>query len=113
MVLAHSDRTAYSKDFDAITPAEIAATIRIPTFVSCGTKDFNTPCGDGTRGSGVVALAKAFPAGVAQLVTIPNMVHVLRDVGAATVPEVADQINSPLSTTFADGFTAFLRGWKR
>ncbi|MEO7234344.1 MAG: alpha/beta fold hydrolase [Lapillicoccus sp.] len=113
MVLAHSDRTAYSKDFDAITPAVIAATIRIPTFVSCGTKDFNTPCGDGTRGSGVVALAEAFPPGVAQLVTIPNMVHVLRDVGVATVPEVADQISSPLSTTFADGFTAFLRGWKR
>ena len=113
MVLAHADRTAYGKDLDAISLESIAATIRIPTFVSCGSKDFNTPCGDGTRGSGVVALAAEFTPGVAQLVKIPNMVHVLRDVGAATAPDVPGQIAYPFSTTFSDAFTAFLHGWAR
>ena len=68
MVLTHSYRTRYGKEFDALYPSALAAPVRIPTLITCGTKDFNTPCvPGGGPGSGVSALAASFAPGVAEL----------------------------------------------
>lgn len=107
MVLTHAMRTRYGKDFDVIDPATIAPTVRIPTLVTCGTKDFNTPCGDGTHASGVIALANAFQPGVARFVVLPDTVHILRDVGDANPTALADQITYPFSALLAAEFSAF------
>jgi pimeloyl-ACP methyl ester carboxylesterase len=108
MVVSHSYRTRYGKEFDAIDPADIAPSVAISTLVTCGTKDFNTPCGDGSRGSGVIALAEAFRPGVARFVEIPDMVHILRDVGGNDVPNIADQIGYPFSAVLEAEFSAFV-----
>ena len=107
-VVSHAYRTGYGKQFDEINPAEIAPSITVPVLITCGTKDFNTPCGDGTAGSGVVALADAFAPGVARFVELPNMVHIMRDVGTNDVPNLADQIKYPFSETLASELTAFV-----
>ncbi|SDZ24237.1 alpha/beta hydrolase family protein [Herbiconiux ginsengi] len=98
MVITHAYRTAYGKGYDAVDPGELSPQVTVPTLITCGTKDFNTPCGDGASGSGVLAVADAFPPGVAQSVQLPDMVHILRDVGSADVPAPADQIAYPFST---------------
>ena len=108
MVVSHAYRTAYGKDFDAIVPWELAPQITVPTLVTCGTADFNTPCGDGTPGSGVLDLAANFAPGVAELHTIPNMVHILRDTGGADVPAIPDQLNYPFSEELAGHLGSFV-----
>lgn len=108
MVISHAYRTLYGKQFDEIDPAAIAPSITIPVLITCGTKDFNTPCGDGTAGSGVVSLANAFAPGVARFVELPNTVHIMRDVGSADVPGLADQIQYPYSVLLETEFTAFV-----
>lgn len=108
MVISHAYRTLYGTQFDEIDPAAIAPSITIPVLITCGTKDFNTPCGDGTAGSGVVSLANAFAPGVARFVELPNTVHIMRDVGSADVPGLADQIQYPYSVLLETEFTAFV-----
>jgi pimeloyl-ACP methyl ester carboxylesterase len=109
MVLTHSFRTRYGKEFDEIDGPDLVPSISIPTLVTCGTKDFNTPCvPGGPDGSGVSALAASFTPGVAQFVTAPNMVHILRDVGADDPPSLADQAQHPFSEVFANAFDAFV-----
>ena len=108
MVVSHAYRTLYGEQFDEIDPAAIAPSITIPVLVTCGTKDFNTPCGDGAAGSGVIPLANAFAPGVARFVELANVVHIMRDVGSADVPGLADQIQYPLSAQLETEFTAFV-----
>ncbi|WP_460773341.1 alpha/beta fold hydrolase [Microbacterium sp. GXF7504] len=108
MVITHAYRTLYGKGYDAVDPADLVPAIGIPTLITCGTKDFNTPCGDGTPGSGVIALSQAFTPGVARFVTLPDTVHILRDVGDADVPNIADQLAYPYSAVFAAEFSAFV-----
>jgi pimeloyl-ACP methyl ester carboxylesterase len=107
MVVSHAYRTAYGKQFDTIVPYELVSQIAVPTLITCGTKDFNVPCGDGSPGSGVVNMAANFAPGVAQFEVIPNMVHILRDVGDADVPNIADQVNYPFSDVLRARISAF------
>jgi uncharacterized protein len=111
MVVTHAYRTLYGQQYDAINPYLLPPAVSVPTLVTCGTKDFNTPCGDGSPNSGVLAVAGGFAPGVAHVVQIPDMVHILRDVGSADVLQPADQIAYPFSTVlestigdFVDGF---------
>ncbi|WZH37370.1 MAG: hypothetical protein PIR02_01610 [Microbacterium enclense] len=110
MVVTHAYRTLYGKGYDALDPADVAPSVTIPTLITCGTKDFNTPCGDGSAGSGVVALADSFSPGVARFVELPNMVHILRDVGDADVPNLADQLAYPFSSALSAEFGTFVAG---
>lgn len=112
MVISHSYRTLSGQQFDTMNPAAIAPEITVPVFITCGTKDFNTPCGDGTAGSGVVALTNAFAPGIAHFVELENVVHILRDVGTADVPNLADQVEHPFSEQLANEFTAFIEQFK-
>lgn len=108
MVISHAYRTPYGKQFDEIDPAALAPSIEVPTLVTCGTKDTNTPCGDGSAGSGVASLAGTFAPGVARFVELPDVVHILRDVGADDVPNLADQVAYPLSAQLALELAAFV-----
>lgn len=108
MVITHAYRTLYGQGYDAIDPAALAPSITVPVLITCGTKDFNTPCGDGSPGSGVIALPAAFERGVAHFVELPNVVHILRNVGNAEVPNLADQIKYPFSTRLATEFSTFV-----
>jgi len=107
MVISHSYRTLFGKQFDEIEPALLAPSISIPVLITCGTKDFNTPCDDGD-GSGVATLAASFAPGVARFVELQNVVHILRDVGDNDVPSLADQITYPFSAALEAEFTAFV-----
>lgn len=107
MVISHAYRTLYGKQFDEIEPAVLAPSIAIPVLITCGTKDFNTPCDDGA-GSGVAPLAATFAPGVARFVELQNVVHILRDVGDNDVPSLADQITYPFSAALAAEFSAFV-----
>jgi hypothetical protein len=109
MVLTHSYRTAYGKGFDAIFPPALAATVNISTLITCGTKDFNTPCTPGgPPGAGVAALAASFAPGVAHFVVLPDTVHILRDVGDDNPTSLADQATYPFSEVLASEFDAFV-----
>lgn len=107
MVVSHAYRTRYGKEFDQIQASSIVPTLAIPTLLTCGSKDFNTPCGDGTPDSGVAALAPLFRPGVVTFTEIPNMVHILRDVGNDD-PSLPDSLNYPFSTALADTFGDYL-----
>ena len=107
MVISHAYRTLYGKQFDEIEPAALAPSIAIPVLITCGTKDFNTPCDDGA-GSGVAPLAATFAPGVARFVELQNVVHILRDVGDNDVPSLADQVTYPFSAALAAEFSAFV-----
>jgi pimeloyl-ACP methyl ester carboxylesterase len=108
MVLTHSFRTRYGKEFDEIDPPALAPSIRISTLVTCGTKDFNTPCTPGGAvGTGVSAMAAQFAPGVARFVTVPNMVHIFRDVGDDNPIALADQVKYPFSVNLGEAFDAF------
>jgi alpha-beta hydrolase superfamily lysophospholipase len=108
MVISHSYRTLYGKQFDEIGPAALAPSIAIPVLVTCGTKDFNTPCGDGTPGSGVAWMSTQFAPGIATFVELPDVVHILRDVGTADVPDLADQVAYPFSTQLEREIATFV-----
>lgn len=79
-------RNRLGKTEDHIDPVALASRVQSgkgSVLVTCGTKDFNTPCvPGGAPGSGVSALAAAFPPAVAQLASIQNMIHQLRDIGS-------------------------------
>ena len=96
---------------DELDPVALAATVQVPTFVSAGTKDFNTPVRE-AGGGGVATLAAAFPDGVADFAVIPDLHHTLRDIGDADLmlPE-AEALTHPFSQAFADEFTRFLASW--
>ncbi len=112
MVLTHSFRTRYGKEFDAIEPVALAARVTVPTLVICGTKDFNVPCTPGgPPGSGVSALAAAFAPGVADLVVAPNTVHIMRDVGDADPVGFAAEAAHPFSPAIASALSAFVAGF--
>ena len=78
-------RNRLGQNEDEIDPVALASRVRGGTgsvLVTCGTKDFNTPCVPvGVPGSGVAALARSFPEGVARLEVVENMIHELRDIG--------------------------------
>jgi pimeloyl-ACP methyl ester carboxylesterase len=112
MVLTHSFRTRYGKEFDALSPPALAAPVRIPTLITCGTKDFNTPCTPGGGpGSGESALAASFAPGVADFVVLANTVHIMRDVGADDPTSLAEQATYPFSGTLARAFSFFARSF--
>ncbi len=83
-----------------LDPVAMAARVTAPgsVLITCGAKDWNTPCAE------VARLAAAFPPGVARLVTLPDTVHELRDVGAADGTQVplSDYPKLPFSPVLAD-----------
>jgi len=98
-------RNRLGKTEDEINPAALASRVQSGTgsvLVTCGSKDFNTPCAPGgAPGSGVSALAGAFLPAVAQLAPIENMIHELRDIGsesedAVSATALSDYPFSPL-----------------
>ena len=101
-------RNRLGRTEDELDPVALAATVRVPTFVSAGTKDFNTPVHE-AGGGGVATLAAAFPDSVADFAVIPDLHHTLRDIGDADMmlPE-AEALTHPFSQAFADAFTRFL-----
>lgn len=114
MLLSHSYRTRYGKEFDAIDPTALAAAVRVPTLITCGSKDFNTPCEAGQpAGTGVRALAGAFRPNLVHLVEPPDMVHMLRDVGDADLPDLATQTTYPFSKVLATSFDTFMATFVR
>ncbi len=112
MVITHAFRTLYGQGYDDIDPATLAQAVTIPTLITCGARDFNTPCGDGSPASGVLALANAFPPGVARFVELPGTVHILRDIGDDEAPTFTDQIAYPFSTVLDGEFSAFVGGFR-
>lgn len=109
MVVSHAYRTRYGKQFDEVVPDALAPMVDVPTLITCGTKDFNTPCGDGSPGSGVVAVAAALPPEVSTFVIIPDMVHILRDTGTSEVSQTAEQVDYPFSLALESVIGEFLR----
>lgn len=93
------------KTENELDPLALAAQVTMPgsVLVTCGTKDWNTPCAQ------VRALAEAFPAGVARLLPVPNTVHELRDVGAADPATLSpvDYLAHPFSAALADALQTF------
>jgi len=112
MVITHAYRTRYGQEYDAIDPAALAPRVTVPTLITCGTKDFNTPCGDGSPGSGIVAVAAGLDPDLASFHTMPDMVHILRDVGSGEVAQPVEQITYPfaaaLATTIGDWLARLL-----
>ena len=105
-ILLNPDNTRLLQTEDTIDPVALAKKVNgdQSVLVTCGTKDVNTPCEE------VGALARAFPGGVATLVTLPNTVHELRDIGdadPATVP-ITDYPKYPFSAVLGDEFRNFL-----
>ncbi|GAA2013995.1 alpha/beta hydrolase [Nakamurella flavida] len=108
MVVSHAYRTRYGREYDAIDPAHLATEVIVPTLITCGTKDFNTPCGDGSPGSGVAAVAADLDPALATFVRLPDTVHLLRDITTPGVPAPAEQITRPYSGVLVDALTDFL-----
>jgi uncharacterized protein len=109
MVLTHSFPTRYGKEFDAIDPTALAGAVRVPTLVTCGSKDLNTPCEAGQpAGTGVRTLAGAFRPDLAHLVELPDVVHIMRDVGDADPPGLAAEATYPFSPVLAKSFDTFM-----
>ena len=96
---------------DLLDPPALAAAITVPTLVTAGTKDFNTPRSE-PGGGGVDRLAAAFAPGIADYVVVPDMHHTLRDLGDADMMlPLAEVLTRPFSSRFADAFAAFLTPW--
>ncbi|MEI7859988.1 MAG: alpha/beta hydrolase [Acidimicrobiales bacterium] len=107
------NRLAQSED--ALDPVALAGSVRVPTLVTAGTKDFNTPLvPGGPPGSGVAALAGAFPGDTANLVVLADTHHELRDIGDTdpmTLTNPADLLKFPYSPTLAIAIDEFLASW--
>jgi pimeloyl-ACP methyl ester carboxylesterase len=107
-------RNRLGKTEDQIDPVALAGRVQSGTgsvLVTCGTKDFNTPCAPGgAPGSGVSALAGAFPPAVARLAWIENMIHELRDIGSESEDAVSATALSdyPFSPVLAAVLRRFL-----
>jgi pimeloyl-ACP methyl ester carboxylesterase len=96
---------------DLLDPVDLAATIDVPTLLTVGTKDFNTPRSE-AGGGGIDRLEAAFAPGIVDYVIVPNMHHTLRDLGDADMMLPLDQVVAlPFSERFADAFAAFLAPW--
>jgi acetyl esterase/lipase len=102
------------KSEDALDPCKIAASLSLPTLITAGSKDFNTPpVTNGPAGSGVWALAQAFKpktTDIFKYVELKNVVHILRDIGsqdASTMP-LTSQIEYPYSAQFSSELEAFM-----
>ena len=116
-------RTEFLSSQDAIDPVAIAGQIHQPVLITAGTKDFATPLSPGgPPGSGVAALAAAFPSKVADLVVLPDTDHELRNVGDAVDPidpgngapaDFAALLQYPFSSVLADALVQFTQRWTR
>lgn len=108
-VITHSVRSLYGKGLDEIDPVTIAPTVTVPVFLSCGTKDFNTPCGDGGgTATGVKTLSEKFPSGIATFAELKDVVHILRDVGDADPQDPEEQLQYPYSVELEQELGKFL-----
>ncbi len=93
MVQTQAVRDLFGQGADALDPVVLAGSVVVPTLITCGTRDVETPCTlGGPPGSGVAALAAALPPSSTQLVVAPGTVHFLRNVGDddPTTAELAD-----------------------
>ena len=107
-------RNELIKSEDALIPVNLAAELNLAVLITAGTKDFNTPAlPGGLPGSGVSALADAIPQGLGTYVEIPNMTHILRDIGEADPMQVPlpQQIEHPYSSQFEETLGSFLDRW--
>ena len=107
-------RNELIKSEDALIPINLAAELNLAVLITAGTKDFNTPAlPGGLPGSGVSALADAIPQGLGTYVEIPNMTHILRDIGEADPMQVPlpQQIEHPYSSEFEETLGSFLARW--
>ncbi|QJU52709.1 hypothetical protein SCB71_05010 [Herbiconiux sp. KACC 21604] len=109
MLQSKSYRSQYGKDADEVYSPGLSPGVTVPTLITCGTRDVQTPCGDGTPGSGVVAIADGFAPGVARFVELPGTVHLLRDIGDADVPDVEAQLAYPFSAVAEQAFVEYLQ----
>ena len=107
-------RNELIKSEDALIPINLAAELNLAVLITAGTKDFNTPAlPGGLPGSGVSALADAIPQGLGTYVEIPNMTHILRDIGEADPMQVPlpQQIEHPYSSQFEETLGSFVARW--
>ena len=107
-------RNELIKSEDALIPINLAAELNLAVLITAGTKDFNTPAlPGGLPGSGVSALADAIPQGLGTYVEIPNMTHILRDIGEADPMQVPlpQQIEHPYSSEFEETLGSFVARW--
>ena len=105
-ILLNPNNAQLLRTEDTLDPVALAKQVNgdQSVLITCGTKDVNTPCEE------VGALARAFPGGVATLVTLPDTVHELRDIGdadPAAVP-ITDYPKYPFSAVLGDEFRNFL-----
>jgi pimeloyl-ACP methyl ester carboxylesterase len=99
---------------DALIPVDLAAELNLEVLITAGTKDFNTPAlPGGAPGSGVSALADAIPTGLGTYVEIPNMTHILRDIGEGDPMQlgIPQQIEHPYSSQFEETLGSFMARW--
>ena len=107
-------RNELIKSEDALIPINLAAELNLAVLITAGTKDFNTPAlPGGLPGSGVSALADAIPQGLGTYVEIPNMTHILRDIGEADPMQLPlpQQIEHPYSSQFEETLGSFMAHW--
>ena len=107
-------RNELIKSEDALIPIDLAAELNLAVLITAGTKDFNTPAlPEGLPGSGVSALADAIPQGLGTYVEIPNMTHILRDIGEADPMQLPlpQQIEHPYSKQFEETLGSFMARW--
>ncbi|CAB5063898.1 MAG: alpha/beta fold hydrolase [Actinobacteria bacterium] len=107
-------RNELIKSEDALIPINLAAELNLAVLITAGTKDFNTPAlPGGLPGSGVSALADAIPQGLGTYVEIPNMTHILRDIGEADPMQLPlpQQIEHPYSSQFEETLGSFIAHW--
>jgi hypothetical protein len=94
---------------DRLDPPALAPAITVPTLLTVGTKDFNTPRSE-AGGGGVDQLAAAFAPGIVEYVIVPDMHHA-RDGRADMMLPLAEVVTLPFSQPFADAFATFLAPW--
>ncbi len=98
MVQSQAVRDLFGQGADELDPVVLARSVQVPTLITCGTRDVETPCAlGGPPGSGVSALAGALDPSIARLVVAPGTVHFLRDVGDDD-PTMGDLAGYPYSS---------------
>lgn len=104
-------RTRTFQTEDLIDPLALAPTITVPTLLTAGTKDFNTPRTE-AGGGGIDRLAAAFSPGIVEYVIVPDMHHTLRDLGDGDMMmPLAEAVTRPFSQPFAEAFDRFVSAW--
>lgn len=100
-------RTRFGKEDDELDPVALAAFVTVPTLITCGERDTNTPCvPGGPAGSGVAALAAALPSSTTTVAVAPGTEHFLRDIGADH-PTDAELAGYPYSAVIQNALGAF------